>query len=174
MLSRDAIMKYFGELSELLYEKGKEAEIWVYGGTVMALKYGSRSMTHDIDSEWTDSESFEEAAELVRKKHGLDSDWLNDQIKALLTGVETFDIEPFLELPGLTIWFADGSTMLAMKIRAGRDYSPDLDDIKWLLQELSIKSREEALHIFKAKYPNAVLPDTSSKAINEFFGDKCG
>ena len=172
MLSRDMIMKYFRELAKLLYDKGKEAEIWVYGGTVMALKYGSRSMTHDIDSEWTNAESFEEAAEAIRKKYGLDSNWINDQIKALLTGSETFDIEPFLELPGLTIWFADGLTMLAMKIRAGRDYSPDLDDIKWLLQELSIRNREEALYIFRDKYPTVELPDTSSRVIDEFFSNK--
>jgi hypothetical protein len=48
-LDKDNIFKNLKELAERCYRNGIDAEMVIFGGAALALAYGSRRITHDID-----------------------------------------------------------------------------------------------------------------------------
>lgn len=133
----------------------------------MCLCLGARPSTQDVDASFEPSRAVLEAALRVAAREGVRDSWLNDAVKSYLSDQGTF--APFLELPHLTVSCATPEYMLAMKclaMRIGEGYQ-DLEDVRYLLRNLSVRSREEADEILARYYELDRYPAVSRAALED-------
>lgn len=86
LLNSDAIRRLLTELDEELTSMGESAELYVVGGAAMAIGYGARDATRDVDALFEPKTTVLEAAERVAARHGIGSGWLNDAVKGFMHG----------------------------------------------------------------------------------------
>jgi hypothetical protein len=135
LLDRERIVALLGELARRLDARGLEAELYVVGGTAMALAYDRMRVTRDIDAIGQPMDAIDEVARrMADEHHDLPPDWLSSRVLPMLP--REFDRERIeaLSWPGLSVNVASPKRLLAMKVRAGR-YDRDLQDI-WLLCQI--------------------------------------
>jgi len=84
-LSKDDILKYFGEINQYLTAAGKHGEILITGGAALTLIFDARTTTQDIDALFRPSEEMRTIIKRIADDHDLDYDWLNDSVKGFLT-----------------------------------------------------------------------------------------
>jgi hypothetical protein len=146
-LSSADIRQLFELLNEELTARRVKGEIYLVGGAVMCLAFHAREATKDVDALFQPAREVREAAARVAVKAGLDPGWLNDAVKGYLSPRGEFD--RFLELPHLNVFVARPDYLLAMKaaaLRLGEEFH-DLDDVRYLLRYLNVRTVEEALAI---------------------------
>jgi hypothetical protein len=88
-----------------------------------------------------------EAAARVALRVGLYPFWLNDAVKGYLGPGGDFD--QFLSLPNLQVFVAHPRYLFALKcaaLRLGEEFH-DVDDVRYLLRHLDVRTVEEALAI---------------------------
>lgn len=160
-LSRPDILRLFELLDAELAWQDVEGEIYVVGGAVMCLALNARHATRDVDALFKPAKLIREAAARVASAAGVPDTWLNDAVKAYLGRHGKFD--PFLELPHLRVFVAQVEYLLAMKcaaMRLGEEFH-DLDDVRYLLRHLNIRTAEEALAIITKYFgEDQLLPKT--------------
>jgi hypothetical protein len=118
------------------FQLAAPVKIIVIGGAAMALAYGARRTTRDVDAvlDCATSREVLRAADRIREEFGLDSGWLNENARHA-----GFLVEPILEGPTVlatptTIVVAPSLEHLtAMKLSAIRD-DTDIDDAFMLLR----------------------------------------
>ncbi|MDP6490790.1 MAG: hypothetical protein QGH42_13305 [Kiritimatiellia bacterium] len=92
-------------------------------------------------------------------------DWLNDAAKGyFLSQPPVHDV---VELSNLRVWAPQADYMLAMKCVSARFDSHDLDDTKFLLKHLGLRSVEEASRIIEQYYPRQVIPAKTQFLLEE-------
>jgi hypothetical protein len=146
-LSSADIRRLFELLNEELAARRVKGEIYLVGGAVMCLAFNAREATKDVDALFEPARVVREAAARVAVKAGLDPGWLNDAVKGYLSPRGEFD--RFLELPHLNVFVARPEYLLAMKaaaLRLGEEFH-DLDDVRYLLRYLNVRTADEALAI---------------------------
>jgi predicted nucleotidyltransferase len=146
-LSSADIRRLFELLNEELTARRVKGEIYLVGGAVMCLAFHAREATKDVDALFQPAREVREAAARVAVKAGLDPGWLNDAVKGYLSPRGEFD--RFLELPHLNVFVARPEYLLAMKaaaLRLGEEFH-DLDDVRYLLRYLNVRTADEALAI---------------------------
>ncbi len=124
-----------------------EAELYLVGGAVMCLVFGARASTKDVHAYFKPTRIVREAAARVAAAAGLDPNWLNDAVKGYLDPRGEFD--RYLELPHLRVFVAHPRYLFALKcaaLRLGEEFH-DVDDVRYLLRYLDVRSVEEALAI---------------------------
>ncbi len=166
-LTRADIRRLLDMLNEDLRQTGAQAEIFVVGGAVMCLAYGTRASTQDIDALFQPAGLVREAAARVAVRANLDPQWLNDAVKGYLS--EKADFAPFLELDHLRVMVAQPEYLLAMKclaMRIGAE-SHDEADVRYLLRHLDIDSYERALAVITNYYPLERFPQKTLYALEE-------
>ncbi|WP_369373213.1 DUF6036 family nucleotidyltransferase [Promicromonospora sp. Populi] len=161
----DQIRQLLTELGERLGSNGFVGELYIVGGSAMALAYDRDRLTRDIDAVYAPkSEVFAEAQRMAAERDELDDGWLNDAMKGFLTANPDNEARVVLTTPGLTVLVASARRLLAMKILAARA-ERDSDDILTLCRHAGVKSIEEVLAIAESEYGNRLEPKSKFLAI---------
>jgi hypothetical protein len=166
-LTQADIRRLFDLLNEELGQSKTRGELYLVGGAVMCLAYNARQSTADVDALFQPSAEVRKAAVRVAAKSGFPADWLNDGVKGYLS--ERFDFAPFLELDHLKVMVAEPKYLLAMKclaMRIGAEFH-DLDDVRFLLRLIDIRSYDQATAIITKYYPFERFPQKTLYALQE-------
>lgn len=167
-LDRSRIMKLFGELSEELERRGLRGHVYLVGGAALIAGYGRKRSTHDVDGKIVyEKQGVTEAARRLAERHDLPANWLNENATLFIPHKEDSQAATVFNSPGLVVTGASAKHLLAMKIDAGR--AEDIDDIKWLLEQLQIGNVDEALEVHRETYPHSALLSTSRSRLEEAF-----
>lgn len=160
-------MRLFELLDAELARQEVEGEIYLVGGAVMCLALNAREATRDVDALFKPTKVIREAAARIASEAGVPDTWLNDAVKAYLS--PRGEYETFLELPHLRVFVARPAYLLAMKcaaMRLGEEFQ-DLDDVRYLLRHLNIRSADEALAIVTHYFDEADLQPKTRLALEE-------
>lgn len=166
-MDRDETELLLGRLSELLAQRGLVGEIALYGGAAMVLAHRARLATKDVDAVFVPKREVYQAAAEVAAACGVEADWLNDAVKGFLS--DRNEISLLLDLPGLKVFVASPEYLLAMKcmsMRLGKEET-DLDDVKFLLNQLELRKAEDVLELVSRYYPEERIQPKTRFAIEE-------
>lgn len=167
MLKKPEIKRLFGLLNRELAQENIKGEVYLVGGAVMCLVFSARPSTRDIDGYFVPVAKISQAVNRIANEQGLPEDWLNDGVKAFLSGKGTF--EPYLEESHLKIFCATAEYLLAMKclaMRIGEEFQ-DLDDVRYLLRNLGITKYEKAIDVISRYYPVEKFPNKTLYILEE-------
>ena len=141
VINKNNLDNYLNELSKT-YKKlaGRKTviEIILTGGAAIIENYGFRDMTTDVDAVYNSSSALKEAINIVGDKYGLPNGWLNDDFKKTASYSPKLyqycvPYKTFSQV--LNIRTVTSEYLIAMKLRAGREYKNDLSDIVGILSE---------------------------------------
>jgi hypothetical protein len=141
IINKNNLDNYLNELSKT-YKKlaGRKTvvEIILTGGAAIIENYGFRDMTTDVDAVYNSSSALKEAIIIVGDKYGLPNGWLNDDFKKTTSYSPKLyqycvPYKTFSQV--LNIRMVTSEYLIAMKLRAGREYKNDLSDIVGILSE---------------------------------------
>ncbi len=178
-LTREDVENAFSELGQIALADGRVVDIAVYGGVAMMLSFPARPATRDVDAVALGDPSFlRKAARQVAAAHDWPDDWLNDAVKGFLSARQgepdalvLFRGYPTEQAPGLRVFLARPEYLLAMKCMAMRldaaSSSPDVEDIKLLVQALELSSAEQVLDIVSLYYPEKRVPPKTQFGVEE-------
>lgn len=143
------------------------AELYLVGGAVMCLVFGAREATRNVDAWFKPSTAVREAASRVAIQAGVPEHWLNDAVKGWLSPRGDFD--RYLEHSNLQVFVAQPTYLLALKcmaMRLGEEFY-DLDDVRYLLRHLDIRTADEALAIVTRYFDEDQVPLKTRLALEE-------
>ena len=139
--TKDNLDGYLKELAkEFRKRNGRSmpAEIILIGGASVVINYGFREMTYDMDAIINASSSMKDTINYVGDKYGLPVGWINDDF--MRTDSYTPRISRFSRYYHtysnvVTIRTVSGEYLVAMKLKAGREYKYDRSDVIGILWE---------------------------------------
>lgn len=171
-MDRAEILEALTALGGVLAGSGIQGEMYVVGGSAIALAYDSRRSTRDVDAVFEPKLAIYEAAGEVARRLGLPPGWLNDAVKGFLAGDDPAAV-PVLDVPGLRCLAASPRMLLALKVLAHR-VGEDEDDVRLLARELSLSSAQEVLTVAAEVYGDRL--DTAARFFVEelFQGEDAG
>lgn len=167
MLNVLEIEKYLKEIDNRLKKNGKTGDIVLAGGAVMALVYGARQSTKDIDALFKPSSEMRKIINDIASDYKLPNDWLNDGVKGFFT--ENMNKQVYREYDNLTIYTLDAEAMLALKLTSARPMSKDQEDSIFLMHVLKIKDVEQLYNIVDKYIPKNRKTITSHYFILDTF-----
>ena len=141
MFKKDNLDLYLKELAKeykKLVGKNMPAEIILIGGAAIIESYGFRDMTTDVDAIITAASAMKDAINLIGDRYDLPQGWLNadfqkiDSYSNQLLQYSSF-YKTFNQVLNLRI--VTGEYLIAMKLRAFRQYKNDLSDVIGVLAE---------------------------------------
>lgn len=168
MLDRRAALRALEELASVLASRGIEGRLFLVGGAAMALAFDARRMTRDVDAIFEPKSEIYDAAREVAQRLDLPDDWLNDAVKGFVPGTDPDEV-PILARPGLAVSSASARFLLAMKLRAA-GAEQDVDDIRFLVALLGLRTTDEVLRVATDRYGADDLPPRSRFLVEELFG----
>ncbi len=156
----DLYLKELGREYRKLNGKGTPAELVLIGGASVLINYGFRDMTTDIDALIHAASTMKDAINNVADRYDLPGDWLNSDFRK--TSSFTFKLFEFAKYYKtfygvMTVRLISGEYLIAMKLRAGREYKNDLSDIVGILAE-------------HEKNGDDITMDRIEKAVDELYG----
>ena len=157
----------FDLLNQELRDTGTHAELYVVGGAAMCLALGARNATRDVDAWFKPSTLVRQAAARVAARANVPEDWLNDAVKAWLSDHGSFG--PYLELSHLQVFVALPAYLLALKcmsMRLGAEFH-DLDDVRYLLRHLDIRTADVAMQVVTQYFEEARVPLKTRLALED-------
>lgn len=169
-LTREDMCRLFELLDEELGKAGAQGELYLVGGAVMCLALEARDSTRDVDGFFRPTRVVREAARRVAARAGVPETWLNDAVKGFLSPQGSF--ERYLDLPHLKVFVAAPAYLLAMKcaaLRLGEEFH-DLEDVRFLLRYLDVRTADEALAIVTRYFDEAKLLPKTRLALEEIPG----
>lgn len=167
-MGREELWKLLEELNDRLADQGVRTELYVVGGSAMALGYDNTRATMDVDCRIGESaHEVHEAAQTIAREHGLAEDWLNEAAAQTLMIPEEPDTaqRTVFAKPNLIVTIASPERMIAMKTAAGRNI--DLKDIAELLPQSRIKSGAEAKKLAEHYFPHRNVDSDVIAGIDE-------
>lgn len=155
------------ELDELLFELAKtyrrlakkhavKLEMILIGGASILLNYHFRTSTTDVDAMVVNASVLKEAIRLVAQKHQLDPDWLNTDFERTTSYTsKLIEHSKFYKsyLGLIEVRTIKDEHLIAMKLKASRDYKYDLSDVVGILHEC----RERNIVLDKAVIEKAIV-----------------
>ncbi len=173
-ISRNLIIQALRRLGELALAEGLTLEICLYGGTALMLAYGNREATQDVDATIRPKAEGLRLANFVAREMGLDDAWFNDEVWRFFAPVGARRKLP-LEIPGLKLYVATASYLLAMKALACRRPTPnrrgDLHDLKFLIRKMEIKSPRDIERHIDRHFPNDRPTDKQREIIQSIINE---
>jgi hypothetical protein len=166
-LSRQDIERLLALLNDELRAASVTGEVYLVGGAVMCLAFGARESTRDLDGYFQPTKRVREAAARVAFRSGVHENWLNDGVKGYLSPQGSFSTH--VELSNLNVFCADANYLLAMKclaMRIGEEFQ-DLDDIRYLLRHIGLRSYQSVIDIITRYYPLERFPQKTLYALEE-------
>lgn len=166
MLAKAEILDALRALDAELGRRGVRGELCLYGGAVMCLVYDARPSTRDVDAVFAPATIVREAAERVARDRELPPDWLNDGVKGF---VVEHPRQTAFELPHLRVLVPPPDYLLAMKVLAARVDSTDRQDVRFLIDRLSLSGAEDVFRILAQYYPRAQIRPATRFFVEELF-----
>jgi len=173
-LTREAILRALGSLSEELGSQGVSGELCLFGGTVMVLAFASRLSTKDVDAIFQPTTIIREVARRIAAEQCLPEDWLNDGVKGFVLSRHETTLGSLPQYPYLRLTMPVPEYLLAMKCMASRlggtgGESSDLPDIIFMIRHLGLKSAEAVLGIVAQYYPANRIPVRTQYLVEGLF-----
>lgn len=160
-ITKALLLRALTRMGALAQQEGAKLEVCIYGGAAMVLAYNAREMTKDVDAIIQPSELGWRLARKVGDELGLPEDWMNDDVRQFVAPTERTRILPW-EAPGIALTAPTAGYLLAMKALACRQPLPgfqgDLDDLRFLIRKMDVKSVNEIQEYIDKYYPNDVIP----------------
>lgn len=152
---KEDLDRYLKELArEFRKRNGKTmpAEITLIGGASVLINYGFREMTYDMDAIMDAASSIRDAIIVMGDKYGLPNGWINDDF--MKTDSYTPRIVRYSQYYRtysnvMTVRTVTGEYLVAMKLRAGRQYKYDRSDVIGILWEQEKKGDPLSLERIK-------------------------
>jgi hypothetical protein len=156
-VEEEEIETYLTALGEELVRQGfvQPVRMLIVGGVFMVMQMKSRDATEDVDAILLDLpemtkkppiaqiKKFIRAKNAVAAKYNIPRKWINDTVKQFIMD---YAPEPEMQLwktfQVLEVFFPSKEYVLASKLMTYR--LKDLDDIRALLEDLAIETREQA------------------------------
>lgn len=136
--TKENLNNYLKELAKEYHRINKmPMEVILVGGASVIVRYGFRDTTTDIDAIYRADNSLKEAANRVGDKFGLPNNWFNkdvmktDSYSGKLIECSTY----YKKFYNVEFRVVSAEYLIAMKMRAGREYKNDLSDIVGILIE---------------------------------------
>lgn len=157
-LTREAILRALGALSDALGRQGVTGELCLFGGTVMVLAFNARLSTKDVDALFQPSQAIRDVARCIAEEQQLPADWLNDGVKGYVSSRHETTPGNLPQFPHLRLAMPVPEYLLAMKCMAARlggatDEPTDIPDIVFLVRHLQLKSAGDVLDLVGQYYP---------------------
>ena len=170
-MTKDDILMYLEILNDRLRKKNIRGELFLYGGAVICLALDGRVSTHDLDGIFEPKKTIYDTVQEIADEYGLPSDWLNDSVKGFISNKN--DMVEYLDLSNLTISIPTTNYLFAMKCMACRldEDSNDLDDLKFLIDYIGIKSKEDAEKILLQYFPENLVNPRIGFVLEELFNE---
>jgi len=173
-LTREAILRALGSLSEALGKQGVTGELCLFGGTVMVLAFNARLSTKDVDALFQPTPLIRDFARSIAEEQNLPADWLNDGVKGFVSTRHETTAGNLPQFPHLRLTMPVPEYLLAMKCMAARlggttGESSDVPDILFLLRHLKLKSASAALEIVAQYYPANRIPVKTQHLVEGLF-----
>ena len=140
--------------------KNMPAEMILIGGASVLLNYGFRDMTTDIDALIRAASAMKDAIRNVGNRFNLSPGWLNSDFrytKSYTPKLVEFSVYYKTFYNVLTVRTISSEYLIAMKLRAGRQYKNDLSDILGILAEHD-------------KQGKPITMDKIQKAVTDLYG----
>ncbi len=139
--TRDNLDRYLKELAKeyrKLNGKNTTVEIILIGGASVVINYAFRDMTYDMDAIINASSSIKDAINIVGDRFNLPNGWINDDF--MRTSSYTPKIIQYSKYyhtysNAITFRTVTGEYLIAMKLKAGREYKFDRSDVIGILLE---------------------------------------
>lgn len=139
--TRDNLDRYLKELAKeyrKLNGKNTTVEIILIGGASVVINYAFRDMTYDMDAIINASSSIKDAINIVGDRFNLPNGWINDDF--MRTSSYTPKIIQYSKYYHtysnvITFRTVTGEYLIAMKLKAGREYKFDRSDVIGILLE---------------------------------------
>lgn len=122
-LDKGTLQSLFKRIGEKLNAQGLSADITIYGGAALMLRYGFRESTHDVDvvmDRWDEPALKMIASEVAAERH-LNTHWFNDDVQHMTGEREQTDlymVYPSTSKPALRVHTPKPEYMLALQVRA--------------------------------------------------------
>ena len=171
-LSRADIKKYLYTLNDKLKNIGEHGELILFGGAVMSLVHDFRKSTEDIDAIYSPKEIINKISEEIAEEFSLNKNWLNDSVKGFI--FSKIEKEILLNMSNLRVYAVAPDYMLAMKLTALRRDTKDIEDIKFLLEYLDIKYKEDLYNLLHKYIPERMINIKTKFFIEEIFSKERG
>ena len=167
-MNKTEIKRYLRELNNELKKEQVKGEICIVGGAAMCLTLNARESTKDIDAVFAPKMIIYKAAKKIAERYGLSEKWLNNGVKGFITSDMKF--EELLSFSHLRVLVARPEYLLAMKCLSSRT-EVDIDDIKFLIQVLKIKKKEDVFSILESVYPGKLIEPKVQYIIDGIFDE---
>lgn len=144
------------ELNEKLAANDEHEHIVIVGGAAMALVYGVRDSTHDIDAIFEPKSEMLSYIREIADELKINYDWLKDSVKGFINPT-TMRTEPLYVFSNLTVDVTDAETLLAMKLTSARadPGTHDIEDAIALAEHLGVSTDDELFDVVERHaYPN--------------------
>lgn len=129
---RNALHRLFDEVATELETRNAYGNLYVIGGSALALAYDDTRTTHDVDARIDgDHGEVVRAIRAVSIRHGLPSTWINEQATPFMPRQADHKATPVYQHPNLTVRAASLDHLIAMKLNSTR--LGDLDDVQTLI-----------------------------------------
>lgn len=134
----DSYLKEVAKQYKKLNRKGMPAEIILIGGASILINYGFRDSTYDVDALIQASSSMKDAINYVTDTMSLPNGWLNDDFRKTTSYTPRLVrfskyYRTFSNM--FTIRTVTGEYLVAMKLKAFRQYKHDISDVVGVLRE---------------------------------------
>lgn len=180
---KDQIDTYLKEVAKQyrkLNRKGMPAEITLIGGASILINYGFRDTTYDVDALIRASSSMKDAINYVTDTMGLPNGWLNDDFRNTTSYTPRLvaysrHYQTFSNV--VNIRTIAGEYLVAMKMRAFRQYKHDISDIVGILREhirtgdpLTYERIDKAVHDLYDGWEH--MPENAHSMIQSILADE--
>lgn len=162
-MNRIQILTALRCLGEKANAAGIRLELSIYEGTAFLLAYNSREGTKDIDAILKPRETGQQLVVAVASELGLPEDWLNSNVAQFVSPIAETKrrLAEIEDQTGLIIQVPTAKYLLAMKTLACRrpigTYQGDMEDLRFLIHKMQIRSLDEIQEALDAYYPNEVI-----------------
>ncbi len=134
----DTYLKALAKEYRRLAGKAMPAELILIGGAAVLLNYGFRNMTTDVDALIHAASAMDDAARRVADRYDLPNGWLNADFRntdSYSEKLPQFSVYCRTYSNIVSIRTIEAQYLIAMKLRAGRQYKSDLSDVLGILAE---------------------------------------
>ncbi len=173
-LTREAILRALGSLSEGLGRQGVTGELCLFGGTVMLLAFTARLSTKDVDALFQPTPLIRDLARIIAEEQHLPADWLNDGVKGFVSAKHETTAGNLPQFPHLRLTMPVPEYLLAMKCMAARlggtsGEASDVPDIVFLIRHLQLQAAAAVLEIVAQYYPANRIPVKTQYLVEGLF-----
>lgn len=171
-MDKQAIIHNLKLLDAKLHKNNMYGEVDLYGGAVMCLGLNARQSTHDIDAVFQPKANIYDLIAQVAKENGLPDDWMNDSVKGFASPNGEFWRIGEDEFTNLTVMMTTPEYLFAMKClscRLSDESATELQDIKFLINYLELKSVDEAIDVILKYYPKERFKIKTQLMLEELF-----